>query len=197
MIDERFVFLALLFNFIGTFSYLVATIKGKVKPNKMSWFLWALAPLIAFSAEIGQGVGLAAWMTFAVGFSPLLIFLASFVNKKSFWKISNLDLVCGTLSILGIVLWYVTKVGNVAILFSIIADGTAAIPTIVKSYKEPESESYSVFFLASLSALITLLTLKTWDFAHFGFPVYIFFVCSLLTLLIKFKIGKRIKLFAD
>ena len=77
------------------------------------------------------------------------------------------------------------------------ADGTAAIPTIIKSYKEPESESYSVFFLAAMSAFITLMTLKTWDFAHYGFPLYILLVCILITVLVKFKIGKKVKLFAD
>ena len=197
MIDERFIFFGLMLNFIGTASYLIDTITGKVKPNKVSWFLWALAPMIAFAAEIKQGVGLAAWMTFAVGFSPLLIFLASFINRKSFWKMQQIDLICGALSILGIFLWYITKVGNIAILFSIMADGTAAIPTIIKSYKEPESESYSVFFLAAMSAFITLMTLKTWDFAHYGFPLYILLVCVLITVLVKFKIGEKVKLFAD
>lgn len=197
MIDERFVFLGLALNFIGTFSYLVETIKGRVKPNKVTWFLWAVVPLIAFSAEIKKGVGLASLMTFMVGFGPLLVFLASFINRKSFWKAQTLDYICGAISLVGILLWYITKEGNVAILFSIIADGTAAIPTMIKSYKAPETESYNVFLLSAISALITLLTIREWNFAHYGFPLYIFLICIILTSLIKFKIGKKVKVFRN
>lgn len=57
MIDEKFVFLAVILNFLGSLSYLIATIKGEVKLNKVTWFIWALAPLIAFAAEISLGVG--------------------------------------------------------------------------------------------------------------------------------------------
>lgn len=57
MINENFVILGAIIGFIGGLSYLVSTIKGKTRPNRATWFLWALASLIAFSAEIKQGVG--------------------------------------------------------------------------------------------------------------------------------------------
>jgi len=192
MIDERFVIVGAVLGFIGGMSYLVDTIKGKTQPNKVSWLLWAIAPLIAFYAEIKQGVGLPALMTFMVGFNPLLIFFASFVNKKSQWKISKFDLFCGALSIIGLILWQITQIGNLAILFAILSDGLAGIPTIVKSYREPETENYKVFLFGAINAFITLLAIKEWNFAHYGFPIYIFLICLLLFLLIKFKLGKRL-----
>lgn len=191
MIDVKFVFLAVVLNFVGSFSYLPDTIKGKTKPNKVTWFMWAFAPLIAFFAEINQGVGLPALMTFAVGIGPLLIFIASFYNKKAEWKITNFDLACGVLSIIGLTLWWLTKVGNIGILFAIFADGLAAVPTLIKSYKYPETENYYAFLFAGLGALITLLTIKKWDFAHLAFPIYIFSICFIFVLLIKFRLGKR------
>jgi hypothetical protein len=130
-------------------------------------------------------------MTFMVGFGPLLVFLGSFVNRKSVWKLTRLDAICGILSVLGIVLWQITGSGNSAITFSILADGLAAVPTIVKSYKDPGSENWHPFLAGAVSAAITLLAIDTWDFAHYGFPVYIFVVCILFVVLIKFKLGTR------
>ncbi len=193
MIDERFVFVGLFLAVIGGLSYLIDTIKGKTTPNRVTWFLWALAPLIAFSAQLQQGVGLTALLTFIVGFNPLLIFLASFVNKKAVYKLTKLDLVCGVLSIVGIILWQVTDIGNLAILFSILADALAGVPTIVKSYKNPETESYAIFLLGAINAAITLLTIKVWDFAHYAFPLYILGICILLFSLIRFKLGPKIR----
>lgn len=84
MLDERFVYLGFALVFFGGLSYLIDTVRGKNKPNRVTWFFWAVAPLIAFAAEIQKGVGLRSLMTFSAGFSPLLIFIASFVNKKSY-----------------------------------------------------------------------------------------------------------------
>lgn len=193
MIDERFMFVAVLISFLGSASYLIETIKGRVRPNRVTWALWALAPLIAFVAEIKQGVGLVSLMTFMVGFGPLLIFFASFVNKKAEWKITRFDVICGALSLGGLALWGLTRVGNIAILFAILADALAAIPTLVKAYKYPETENSQVFLFGGISALITLLTIKQWNFAHFAFPIDTFFLCLTFFLIIKFKLGKKIK----
>jgi hypothetical protein len=129
-------------------------------------------------------------MTFAVGFAPLCIFTASFINKKSVWKIRKFDIFCGSLSIVGLLCWYVTKVGNIAILFSIFADGMAAVPTMIKSWQAPETENSTLFLLSAINALLTLLTIQTWSFAHYGFPLYILTVCIILFVLIKFKLGR-------
>ena len=191
MIDEKFIIITTILYLYGSSTYLIDTIKGKVKPNRVSWSMWAIAPLIAFVAQVKQGVGIQSLMTFLAGFIPLLVFIASFFNKKAYWKIELFDLVCGVFSVLGLILWYITKIGNVAILFSIISDATASIPTIAKSWKYPETENYKLFLFASLNAGVNLLTLKTWDFAHYSFSLYIFIVCALVTVLIKFKPGKK------
>src|SRR6266446_4567615 len=141
MINQNFVILGAIIAAIGSLSYLIDTVKGKVKPNRVSFLLWSLAPLIAFVAELKQGVGLQALMTFVVGFLPLTIFIASYFNKRAEWKLTRFDLTCGALSLIGLVLWYITKSGNVAIVFSILADGLAALPTLVNSFTAPETES--------------------------------------------------------
>jgi len=192
MIDERWVILGALINFAGGLSYVIATVRGEAKPNRVTWFIWALAPLIAFAAQVKQGVGIQSLLTFMVGFGPLMVFLASFVNKKAEWKLGHLDYICGGLSIIGLVLWQLTGVGNLAISFSILSDGLAGVPTIVKSYRFPETENHWAYTAAWISAFITLLTIEKWNFEHYGFPLYILAITSVFVLLIKFRLGKRL-----
>lgn len=192
MIHENFIYLGALLNLIGSVSYVIDTLKGKTKPNRVTWSLWALAPMVAFGAMLGEGVSITAGlMTFMVGFGPLLVLLASFVNKKSVWKITRFDIICGTLSLIGVGLWFITRTGEVAIAFTILADGLAALPTLVKAFKEPETESYLIFLLGAISAGITLLATKVWDFTHVGFALYIFIFCALMVVLVRFKVGPR------
>lgn len=192
MISDKFVILGAVLNLIGSTRYVIDTLKGKTKPNRVTWFLWTLAPAVAFAAEINQGVGLRSLMTFMVGFGPLLVLIASFINRKSVWKLTTFDIVCGILSLLGLLLWFLTRHGNIAIALSIASDGLAAMPTIVKAYRNPETESGLIFFNGAVSAAITLLTINVWTFANYGFPLYILLICVLLVLLIKFKLGKLI-----
>ena len=193
MIDEKFVILALLLNTFGDLKYVIATLRGHVRPNKVTWLFWAIAPLVAFSAEISEGVGWASVMTLSVGLNPLLVFAASFFNKKAEWKITKFDIICGFLSLVGIALWGITKDANLAIFFAILADLFAGIPTMTKAWYYPETENPSPFIYACFASVITLLTIKQWDFAHYGFPVFILFICSTFVLLIQFRIEKVIK----
>jgi hypothetical protein len=191
VLNENWVILGACLNLIGTSSYAIDTIKGKVKPNKISWLLWAIAPLIAFSAQVSQSFGLISLMTFAVGFGPLVIFISSFINKKAYWKITKFDIVCAGFSVIGLVLWQITKIGNIAILFSLLADGLASVPTILKSYKFPETESWAPFTIGTIGALISLLTVTNWSFGYIAFPIYIMSVNSIISFLIYTKIGKK------
>ncbi len=192
MIHPNFVIVGVIIQFFGGLSYLVDTVKGKVRPNRVTWLLWSIAPMIAFVAEIKQGVGILSLSTFIVGFVPLLIFISSFVNKKSEWKLSRFDLVCGFLSVLGLIFWYITQVGNIAIFFSIVADGLAALPTIVKSYKEPDTENDLPFTLGVVSSGIAVLAIQHWNFQSYGFPVYLVAVNLIIAVLVRFKIGKKL-----
>lgn len=193
MINQNWIYVGVGIQTIGGVGYLIDTLKGKVKPNKVSWLLWSIAPLIAFFAMIKQGVGPEAWATFIVGFIPLLVFFASFVNKKAYWEITRLDYVCGGLSVLGLILWMFTKVGNVAIIFSLVADALATYLTIYKSYKEPESESHLIFTMGIVNAGIALLIIKEWNFQNYAFPVYLLIANFAMSFLIVSKIGPKIR----
>src|SRR5574338_1043796 len=192
MLNQNFVIVGTLIGAAGAFAYLWDTIKGKVKPNRVSFLLWSVAPMIAFAAQIKQGVGMESLMTFSTGFLPLLTFIASFINRNAEWKLTRFDLACGLLSVVGLILWLITKVGNVAIFFSIVADGLAALPTLVKAYQHPETEIAWPWLATSFGVALTLLTLKDWTFANSSFIIYIFFVDLMIFSCVQFKLGKRI-----
>jgi hypothetical protein len=84
VIDPDFAWLAAALPLAGFASYLRDTVRGKAQPNRVSWALWALAPLVAFVAELVQGTTLqVASVTLALGVGPLLVVLASLATP--FW----------------------------------------------------------------------------------------------------------------
>jgi hypothetical protein len=190
MLHSNFVIIGTLIGAAGALAYLIETVKGKVRPNRVSFLLWSVIPMIAFFAQIRQGIGMEALMTFSTGFLPFTVFIASFFNKQAEWKLTMFDLICGTLSLLGLILWMITKVGNIAIFFSIVADALAAIPTIRKAYKYPETEIAWPWIATVAGVVLTLLTLSTLTFANSGFILYILVVNLLIFILVQFRVGE-------
>ena len=190
MISENFLILGALIQFAGSLSYFIDTLKGKTQPNRVTWLLWAIVPGIAFVAQIQQSVGLPALLTLVIVLSAMLIFMASFFNKKAVWKLGVFDYVCGALAVLAIVLWQLTNNANLAIMLSIIGDLFAAVPTIVKSYKYPKTENYKEPLSSIIYGGITLLALQQWGFEYYAIAVYV----VLLNLLTFYLIALRPRL---
>ncbi len=186
MIDRHFAILAALVTLAGSGGYALDTLRGRTQPNRVSWAMWAVAPLIAFAAELTEHAGLTSLLTFSVGFGPAMVLLASFLDERAYARITRLDVMCGGLSAAALAAWEVTGRGDVAIAFSILSDLWAAIPTLHKALRRPESESAKAFVPSAIGCVITLLTIPpgAWVFANYGFPVYILLIDTALSTLI-------------
>lgn len=178
------VFLGAIVQIAGIYVYIRQTLKGETKPNRVTWLMWSIAPLIGTVAAISDGVRLAILPVFMAGFAPLLVFIASFKNKKAYWKLEKFDYVCGTLSALALILWGITKEPMIAIIFSISADLFAAFPTFKKSWKHPETESVEAYSTGLFNALTSFFALKTFAFSELAFPIYLVLLNSSLALII-------------
>jgi hypothetical protein len=162
--------------------YIRSMFRGNTKPNRVTWLMWSVAPFIAFAASASSGVGWAALPVFMSGFSPLLIFSASFLAKKAYWKLSKFDYTCGLLSAFALVLWWATNEPNVAIVFAIASDGLAAVPTFTKSWRLPETESAWPYIIGVFGAASSYAAIIEWTFSAYAFPTYLI-VVNLLVLI--------------
>jgi hypothetical protein len=208
VISQNFWIVAALLPLAGFGSYIRDTLRGAVQPNRVSWALWATAPMIAFAAELAAGTSLrVAAVTFSLGAGPLLVLAATFAGRppdpshlataqpaavsiarrrghQQHWQLTRLDYACGALSVLALAGWAITGQGNVAIALAIAADLLAAAPTIAKSWTHPESESAATYAASGAAAAITLLIITNWRLASYGFPLYVLTVCTVITTLI-------------
>jgi len=172
---------------IGAFAYIRSMFKGNAKPNRVSWLMWAIAPFIATAAAVSSGVGWSVLPVFMAGFSPFLIFTFSFAIKEAYWKLATFDYVCGILSGMALLFWYLTKNPDVGILFAVGSDGLASIPTIKKALANPETESIWPYITGTFGALSSLLTLVVWTFPGYAFPTYLIFINAVLLISIYKK----------
>lgn len=193
MLPHGFVLVAIMLRLISGGGYLWGVLRGKVTPNPLTWFFWGLTPMIAFVAQLQESVGIQAWMTFALGVGPLVIFVASVIKNPAAVRLDRGNVVCGVLAIAGIVLWRCTANPLLAIAFSILADIFGGLPTVLKSYRQPSSEYALPYLLSMVSMVMTVMTLQTWTFASYAFPVYIFMINLVIFTLVQSRWGVRVR----
>lgn len=179
---EYLVIIAAVASLIAAFVYIRSMFVGGTKPNRVTWLMWAIAPLIGTAAALSNGVGWAILPVFMAGFSPFLIFVASFFAKKAYWKPSTFDYVCGVLSAFALIIWWLTKNPNIAIVFAIASDALASIPTLRKAWTNPETESVWPFIIGTFGAASSLAVATLWTFSEYAFPSYLILVNILILL---------------
>jgi hypothetical protein len=186
---EYLVFVAAFGSLIGALAYIRSMFRGATAPNRVTWFMWSVAPFVATAAAVSNGVGLAVIPVFMSGFSPFLIFTASFFTKKACWKLGAFDYCCGVLSGLAIVLWYLTSNPEVAIIFAIVSDALAAVPTLLKGWRSPKTESVWPYLIGTFAPMSSFLAATAWSFSEVAFPIYLI----LINLVLLFPLVRKIK----
>jgi hypothetical protein len=129
--------------------------------------------MIGTGIALSQDGGWAALPVFINGFCPFLILIASFANQNAYWRLNKLDYACGALSLVALVLWLGTQQPVLALVFAIASDALAAVPTVIKAWQYPETESAMVYAFSFINALTAFFVIPAWSFVYVGFPLYL------------------------
>lgn len=172
MLPGWFVVVSVCIRLMSGGQYAWAVLKGKAEPNPVTWFLWGLTPMIAFAAQLQKGLTTQSIVLLALGLTPLIIFCLGAKKNGITRYLTPFSVGCGSIALVGIVLWQITARPELAITFCIAADIFATLPTLQKAYKDRSSEYPFPYILSITSMCITLLTIKTWAFTTFAFPLY-------------------------
>jgi len=186
------VVLSAIINVGGGSAYIAGTLRGTTKPNRVTWGLWALAPLLGTVIALSSHAD--PWATvrvFFAGFVPLLVFLFSFINKNSYWKLTIFDYFCGIWALVAIVFWLVAGSPEIAILFAVLADIFAALPTLRKAWLQPETEKGIIYLASLVSVLLAMPAIPVWNITNAAFSVYLAVVDAVLIFLIYWKRPQR------
>jgi hypothetical protein len=171
-------------NFVACLSYVRAVLKGEATPNRVTWFLWALVPLIAGAAQLRAGVGISTLVVLSVGLGPACIVLASFFAKTGSWQLGPFDYACGACSLAALALWAVTGDPVGAIVLSIVADAAAALPTLRKAWLAPASENRFAYLISFVGMVLGILSVREATFSAYAFNAYLLVASGALVLIL-------------
>jgi hypothetical protein len=156
----------------GGYAYFRDTLAGKTKPNRVTWFLWALAPLVSLGAAFSADADIWASVRVLVGgVVPAAIFLGSFANRESYWRLTWFDWFCGGLSSTALLFWLLANSPLIGVLLATAANTFASIPTFIKAWNFPETESRLIFVVSFWSTILIIPAIPVWTIANSAFQI--------------------------
>lgn len=157
---------------IGTIIYYVRTIlSGKIKPHMFTWLIWGIVTAVVAVTQISSKGGAGSILAVIVTVNCFIVAgMAYYKGDRSFpW----FDKVCLIACIIAIALWPMMKAPLLSLVMVTIIDTFGFIPTLRKSFKNPQEENLIVFFFYGLAYLISVFALEKVNWLTSLYPIAI------------------------
>lgn len=151
----------------GFIPYIYAILKGKAKPVKATWIIWAIIDVITFLGMYHENA-LNGQITGAVAGAGIVTLL-SFKYGLPGW--SKIDKFCLIGAIIAITLWIVFDNPVLGIITSCSAGFIGSIPTFVSAWENPDRESKAGWTLFWLSCVFAMIAIPEWTLADATAPI--------------------------
>lgn len=166
---EVFGIAALMLSLGANVPYIIEIVKGQVKPERISWFLWTLLGLTYyFSALFAEGATL---FTFGELIGPVIILVLSL--KFGVGGRSRFDLISLAVALIAFALLFIVEGVLLGLLLALIVDGIGAMLTIRKLLIDPSSESKWFWGIGAVSGTLAIISLENYNVETLLFPVYV------------------------
>lgn len=165
----------------GYIPYIIAILRGQTKPSRATWLIWTIVGGLLAVSYFAADNPSAIWVPISYFIGPLITAVLSIRYGYSEW--TKLDSICVILAILSLIPWALTHDPITTLLINVFIDCTGAIPTIVKTYKEPDTEDLTAWFIFFLANTLQLFAIKAWGLDEL-YPIYLFVLAGSMTLLI-------------
>jgi len=183
-------YLSGLLMFLAFLPYIRDILKKKTKPERASWFIWAMLGFIAFFSQLAKGASYSLYMTGVQAAGDLFIFILAI--KYGLGGFEKRDRIALIFVVLSLVLWLFTREAIVALIMVILIDGTGGVLTIIKSYREPATETLSAWVFNTFSGLFACVAVGSLNPALLAFPIYIVVINFAIFMSIMFSRRKSI-----
>jgi len=167
---------------VSTVPYLIDIVRGKTKPNIVTWLTWTMLTAISGAAALVAGEPKTAALLFADSVCTGLVVVLGL--KYGTAKFSRFDIICQVSALLGLVFWLVFNSPTIGIVVPLAIDFIGMLPTLRHAWLKPGEETWQTFILGVVAPAFTLLSLTRLNIASLAFPLYLFLANGAVTLVI-------------
>ena len=168
---EIFALISAVLIFIAAPPYVIDTIKGKTRPERVTWLIFSVLGLIAFGSQLALG---ASWSLVFSGLdtaASILVFVLAI--KYGVGGHTRLDISALVVAGIGVIIAVVAKEPVISLLGVILADLSGMALTIKKTFISPKTETTVSWLLVATASLFGMLTIGKLSYGILLYPFYL------------------------
>lgn len=146
---------------IADIPYIRDILKGKTKPQRVTWGSIAFMNIIGFANQLASGATNSLWLFGTAVIVCGLIFILSLF--KGVGGHSKLDIFAIVFAVIGVLLWWLFNSPEISILVTFAVSLVTFAPTLAKTRRHPESETGITWVIGVLSASLGTLSVGALD----------------------------------
>ncbi len=173
----------------GNLPYIRDAFTRRVKPHPFTWLVWTIVSAIVLFGQIVEGAGIGALPAAVAGAFTTIIFLFSLQYGFKYVKKSDKYFLIAAL--LGIIPWLIFDNPTISVIIAVTIDVIAFMPTLRKTYLQPETETPVLYGSNVLRHILTLFSLQAYNIATTLHSIAMIITNSIMVLLIKNKISQK------
>ncbi len=157
------------------------TLRGTSHPKRETWLIWTVLGALSASSTIYEGATYSADFALArvLGSGAILALCISHGRGRFLTRLDEtVLLLCGV----GILVWYHTDSAVFALALSIGLSALAAVPTVIKCVRAPNTESIATWWLSLVAAVLGVAAVGDLNPVLLAYPAYL---CALFAALIS------------
>jgi hypothetical protein len=181
--------LQLIFSLLGSIftvlcfvPYIITTLQGKTKPNRATWWVWGINGSVLCLGNLAAGADYTMLPLICAVVAQLCVAILSIKHGEGGWN--PFDRRCLIASGISFILWQILNYDIIAIILPLLIDILAALPTLKKSYYNPETEDLLTYILYAVGGVFTVLAIQNWSFEIFITPLYVLLINVVIVLLL-------------
>ena len=153
--------------------YILDTIARRTEPQRASWLIWAVLGSIAFVSQVFEGATSSLWFAgVQVASTIIILVLSIWVGTGKF--LGKTDYMILVAASIGLLLWYFTDNAAYALAITISISLLGGMATIVKAYRDPESETLITWVVSLVASVCAILSVGVVDPTLLAYPLYLF-----------------------
>lgn len=165
--------LSFVLSFGATIPYCFDILKGRAKPARSTRILFILLILVTLIVQHSAFTSWVLLLTIGELSTQIMIFTLSI--KHGVGGLARLDIICYIAFAMALIIYLLTKDAALSLTALIVTDFIAFIPTLVKIWRDPTSDTWIFFVVGGMAAAAaSFLSRNSNSYTEVVFPLYIF-----------------------
>jgi hypothetical protein len=169
----------------NTIPYIRDIVRGRTRPHRGTWLVWAVLAIVVYFSQRADG---ASWSLLMAGTQAMLtglIFILAIRHGEGGLGVT--DVLLTATAAAGVAGWIACDKPIVATASVVVADLLAAAMMTPKTYRDPGSETFASFTLASIGGAFATAAVASAEPGLVMYPAYFCVVNAAIALLIHHR----------